>query len=287
MAEVVRDSRWDAPLRLLAALHYVALAEGLDVWPSAVDVLAERREWVAAFVSTQGVQTNEVQRSWVLLPLFLEVARRTGASTFDLVELGPSAGLNLVWDRYGYRYSAGSWGRDDAPLVLSGEERSPVPGELLELRPGVRRRVGIDIAPIDVTSADGALLLKCFVWADQHERLERLDRAVEALRGDPPQLVGGDFVELLSEVLAQPGESELTVVFQSGVMGYVSEEGRSRVLAALDEAATRRPLAFVSTGRPLVEGAAWWGLYVRVWPGPREHVAESSYHGAWIEWRGE
>ena len=153
------------------------------------DPLGEHRAFLREFIGEQGVQTNEVQRSWVLLPLFLRVARQTGAQSLDLVELGPSAGLNLVWDRYRYRYEAGDWGPPAAALLLEGEERRPVPGELLELSPQVRGRVGIDRSPIDVTSEEGARLLRCFVWAGQDERFERLDRAIEAVRGDPPELV--------------------------------------------------------------------------------------------------
>ena len=49
-------------------------------------------------------------------------------------------------------------------------------------RPGgeVRGRVGIDRSPIDVTTEDGARLLRSFVWAGQEGRMERLDRAIEA-----------------------------------------------------------------------------------------------------------
>ncbi len=124
------DPAWDAPLRLIAGLHYLVLG-GEAGWD---DPLEEHAAFLREFVATQGVQTNEVQRSWVLLPLLLRVAQRTGAKTFDLVELGPSAGLNLVWDRYRYRYEAGEWGREDAVLSFEGEERRPVPGELLEPR---------------------------------------------------------------------------------------------------------------------------------------------------------
>ncbi len=282
--EILAEPGWDAPLRLLGALHYLTLAEAVDVWRSPREVLAERREWLRDFVATQGVQTNEVQRSWVLLPLFLEVARRTGAETFDVVELGPSAGLNLVWDRYGYRYAAGEWGDAGAPLVLAGEERAPVPAELLSLRPRVGRRVGVDAAPIDLTTDEGALLLKSFVWADQIERLERLEHAIDVLRSDPPELVRGDFVEVLPDVLAERSAGALTVVFETAAMGYVAKEGRDRVFAALDAAAHHAPLALVSSGSPRARGAAHWGLYVRVWPGPREHMAEASYHGSWIDW---
>ena len=148
-AEIVGpEPEWDAPLRLLGGLHYLVLGGRAD-WD---DPLEQHRGFLSDFVATQGVQTNEVQRSWVLLPLLLRVAQRTGAETFDLVELGPSAGLNLVWDRYGYRYEAGEWGPEDASLRFEGEERRPIPGELLELRPTVRARVGIDRAPIDVTT---------------------------------------------------------------------------------------------------------------------------------------
>jgi hypothetical protein len=108
------------------------------------------------------VQTNEVQRCWMLLPCFLELARRTGFSTFDLIEFGPSAGLLLYWDRYRYRYEQGSWHDRDAPLELAGEERRPVPADLLAVQPVVRSRVGIDIEPVDVTTDEGALLLRSF-----------------------------------------------------------------------------------------------------------------------------
>ena len=134
------------------------------------------------------MQTNEVRRSWFLLPCFLEVARRTGAETFDLLELGSSAGFNLLWDRYRYRYEAGEWGPADALLELDGEERRPVPAELLALVPRVRRRVGLDLDPVDVTTDEGALRLRSFVWPGQPERMERLDRAIAAVRAEPPEL---------------------------------------------------------------------------------------------------
>ena len=40
-----------------------------------------------------------------------------GAERIDLIELGPSAGLLLALDRYGYRYSAGELGRRFAAAV--------------------------------------------------------------------------------------------------------------------------------------------------------------------------
>lgn len=281
VAEIVGpEPTWEAPLRLLGGLHYLVLAGEAD-WD---DPLEQHRDFLTQFVREQGVQTNEVQRSWLLVPLFLRVAERTGADVVDLVELGSSAGLNLVWDRYRCLYEAGEWGPEDAVLTLTAEERRQVPGSIFGRDLRVRSRIGIDLAPIDVTSEEGARLLKCFVWAGQTERLERLDRAIAALRADPPELVRGDLVELLPEVLAaQPGDA-LTVVFQTAVLGYTGDEGRARVRAALDEAGRTRALVFVTTGQGRTHDQNW-GLRILYWPGgDREFVGEADYHGAWLDW---
>jgi hypothetical protein len=279
-AEIVgSDPTWDAPLRLAGGLHYLVLGGEAD-WD---DPLEEHAPFLREFVATQGVQTNEVQRSWVLLPLLLRVAQRTGAEDFDLVELGPSAGLNLVWDRYRYSYEAGEWGRENAVLAFDGDERRPVPGELLELRPHVGRRIGIDLSPVDVTTEGGARLLRSFVWAGQDDRMRRLDQAIEAVRADPPQLVRGDYLTELPEVLAALPGGGLTIVFQTASFGYIGDEGRARVREVLEEAGERRALAFISTGKPR-EGENW-GLRIVYWPGgEREFAGHADFHGSWLSW---
>lgn len=247
-------------------------------------VLQEHRDWLRTFVRERGVQTNEVQRSWMLLPGFLHVARRTGVETLDLIELGSSAGLNLVWDRYGYEYDAGSWGPEDAPLVMSGEERASVPADLLRLRPRVRHRRGIDRSPIDVTREDETLLLKSFVWADQTERLERLDRAVQTLRAEPPVLEQADVAERLPAVLRERQLGALTVVYATAVLNYLGDR-QVDLLAALDEAGQQFPLAFLWTGQPEPGEHRHWGIWLRLWPEDEKVLlAHAGFHGQWLEW---
>jgi hypothetical protein len=285
VAAIVEDDRWDRPLQLLGGLHYLALSEGADPWSDPVPVLQERREWLRRFLQRQRVQTNEVQRSWILLPCFLEIVRRTGSETLDLIELGSSAGLNLVWDRYGYRYEEGAWGASTAGLTLSGEERRRVPRELLGFEPTVRHRRGIDLSPLDVTRPDHALLLKSFVWADQRERLDRLDRAIETLRSDPPQLEQGDVVKRLPKLLDERLPGALTIVFQTAVRGYLSQRAWKRMLVALDEAGRKFPLALVSVSRPAPGEHSYWGLWLRLWPGGEKRLlAHAGFHGQWLEW---
>jgi hypothetical protein len=280
---LVDEWNWEVPRRLLAGLHYLVLA-GEASWRDVSAALEGHAPFLREFIATQPVQTNEVQRSWVLLPCFLRVAERAGAEVFDLVELGPSAGLNLVWDRYQYRYRNGEWGPRDAPLELTGEERGAVPARLLALTPSVRRRIGIDRSPIDVTSDDGARLLSSFVWADQHRRLERLGCAIEAVRGEPPEIVRGDVVELLPDVLRGQPRDVLTIVFQTAMLGYIDLRRRDRLRRTLRTAGQRKPLAFVTSGRPRNHGRVW-GLRIFVWPdGEREFIGHADYHGEWLDW---
>jgi hypothetical protein len=253
-------------------------------WDDLPGALRGEEDFLRRFVAEQGVQTNEVQRSWILLPLFLRVVERTGMSSLALVELGPSAGLNLVWDAYRYRYAAGGWGPASAELVLEGEERSPVPPRLLALDAEVVRRVGVDQSPIDVTTDEGARLLTCFVWADQHERIARLRAAIDAVRRDPPELLRGDLVELLPDALAGAPPDTLLVVFQTAVLAYLEPDRRARLREVLQAAGSNAPLAFVSTGRPRGEDNAW-GLRITYWPGDeREFAGHADYHGSWVEW---
>src|SRR5581483_8184306 len=198
-------------LALLGGLHYLVLA-GEAAWD---DPLDRHEAFLSDYVARQGVQTNEVQRSWVLLPLFLHAAG--SVEPVDVVELGASAGLNLAFDRYEYRYEAGTWGVPDAAVILRGRERRPVPRSLLERPLAVRSRVGIDRAPIDVRREDGARLLESFVWAGQDERMRRLRAAIEAVKDDPPEIVAGDVAEVLPDVLASLPRDGLTIVFQTSL----------------------------------------------------------------------
>jgi hypothetical protein len=249
--------------------------------------LAGEADFLRGFVAEQGVQTNEVQRCWMLLPCFLAAAAEAGAEEVDLIELGPSAGLNLVWDRYRYRYAGGEWGPDAARLELAGEERRPVPAELLGRELRVRRRVGIDRSPVDVTTDEGARLLESFVWPDQEDRRDRLRRAIAAVREDPPELVRADFVEGLPALLAERRLDVLTLVWQTSVFGYLSAEQRNAVRRALTRSGEHGRLAFVETWRPRDRSGTYYGLFVTVWPGGWRHeVAHGDFHGAWIEWLG-
>jgi hypothetical protein len=134
-------------------------------WDDVDAVLDGQADFLARFAAEQPVQTNEVARA-APLSRGLEAL---GRDRIDLLELGTAGGLLLYPDRY-----------FDTPFAV------------------VRRR-GIDTHPIDVTTDEGARLLEAFVWPGQPERLDRLRAAIEVVRADPPELIQGDYVDVLED----------------------------------------------------------------------------------------
>jgi hypothetical protein len=283
VAAIVGDHqpRWEAPLRLFGGVHYLELAGVVQhPWPKLRGVLEANRDWLARFVAEHPVQTNEVQRCWGLLPGFLTAGDER---RLDLIELGPSAGLNLFWDRYGYRYGERTWGSAEAPLELSGEAEGGPPPNLFQMQPSVRGRTGIDRRPVDVTTDHGARVLEAFVWADQAHRLERVRRAIEIVRADPPRLMQGDFVEVLPALLAERDLDVLTVVFHSASLMYLREEDRACVGATLEAEGRRGALACVSYEFVEAQGMEF-SLDVQLWPGERRRLARLDGHANRMEW---
>ncbi|HEY7003179.1 MAG TPA: DUF2332 domain-containing protein [Gaiellaceae bacterium] len=280
---VGKEVRWEAPLRLFGGVHYLELSGMVQhPWGKLRGVLEANRDWLARFVAAQPIQTNEVQRCWGLLPAFLAVV---DGRPLDLVELGPSGGLNLYWDRYFYRYGEESWGDPGAGLRLVGIAEGGPPAELFDNVVEVGQRIGIDRRPVDVTTAHGARLLEAFVWADQTDRLERVRRAIEIARQDPPRLLEGDYVEVLPALLAERDLGRLTVVYHSVSTVYLRSEDRERLDAILDEDGNRGSLARISyevdRDTPTFHGFA---LDLDLWPGGRRRLARLDGHANSLEW---
>ena len=227
----------------------------------------------------------------MLLPTFLAATAETGLP-LELIELGPSAGLNLLVDRYRYRYANGSYGPADALLELTTDEQSggTVPASLLGRELVVHRRRGIDLAPVDATTPDGYLLLRSFVWPGLDERVARLDAAVETLRRMPerPELIQGDYTEVLPRLLAERTADALTLVFETFSTVYLPDAAARQLAEALETAGgDDRPLAWVSVRRwELGAGTdTAFELELRVWPGASRVVAHVDPHGNTLDWR--
>jgi hypothetical protein len=171
-------------------------------------------------------------------------------------------------------------------VELAGDAQGGPPPELFTKSAEVRHRVGIDREPLDVRDDEDMLLLQCFVWADQEARLERLRRAIEIARRDPPPIVQGDYVELLPELLARRGADTLTLVYHSASTVYVKREDRRRLAETIETAGRDRPLVWISYELAEEEiGYEAFALDVRAWPdGQLRRLARVDGHGNRMRW---
>jgi hypothetical protein len=229
-------------------------------------------------------QTNEAGRSAGLMTGLLHIAERYGPRV-ELLEIGSSAGLNLLIDRYAFDLGGVRTGPADAPLTIHPEWRGPPPPDAPIEITAVR---GVDIAPVDLTDPAAARRLEAYVWVDAVERQERLATAIAMVREHGVRLDRGDAADWVEARLAEPQVEGVTrVLMHSVVWQYLPPETQARISAAMaaagDAATTERPLGWVmmEPNRDLHRHE----VRVRGWPGdrPMELVGHTHAHGAWVE----
>jgi len=229
-------------------------------------------------------QTNEPGRSAALMAGLLQLAQRHGPR-FDLLEIGSSAGLNLLIDRYRFDLGGVEAGPAGSPVVIKPEWRG-LPPPAAEIR--IERVRGVDINPIDPTAPDAERRLLAYIWAEHGLRFERVARAIAMLRERPVSLDRGDAADWVEARLAEPQDAGVTrVLMHSIVWQYLPAEGQARIAAAMERAGAaadaKRPLGWVmlEADRTLNRH----DLTVRSWPDHAEPVllGHAHAHGFWVE----
>ncbi len=288
-------------LLLGGALHplrdfYPALARGAveparDVFPVFRDFCLAHRAAIEPLIASRLTQTNVVQRSSALLPAFARVCEAEGGAPLWLVEIGPSAGLNLQWDRFRYRYTPEpasgttvTWGDASSRVVVECSLRGDVALPPLPREIPVASRSGIDLHPVDVSDPDAVQWLRALVWPDHPGRPERLSGAIEIAREAPPRLVRGDASRALPALIGEAPAGVTVCVYGTHTLYQFPRDALRGTLKAMQAAAAARPIHFLSiegTGDRCSE------LKHTTYRGSERETrlaARCNPHGRWLEW---
>lgn len=201
-------------------------------------------------------QTNEPGRASALLAGIGRLREMGLPRDIDLLELGASAGLNLLLAFYGFRGPGWRWGNPASPLQLSNSIVGPFnPPNVM-----IHRARGCDVSPVDVTDAAQALWLRSFVWPFDMVRDERLACALSVAREHPPQVDEASAERWLAQAL---GGGNTPVVWHSITRQYWPGPVSEAVEGCLADYGARHPCARVwmehIDGRWLPElGVDWW-----------------------------
>ncbi|PKP98635.1 MAG: DUF2332 domain-containing protein, partial [Alphaproteobacteria bacterium HGW-Alphaproteobacteria-13] len=233
-------------------------------------------------------QTNEAGRSSNFVAAMLWLADRGLPPHFDCLEIGSSAGINLMIDRYHYDLGGVQVGPRPGAMAFAPEWRGSHPPQHPVAFAGLK---GCDVAPVDLSDPAQALRLKAYIWPEHRIRFARMEAAIAAARAAPPDLIRANAAEFVESELERPQTAGTTrVLMHSIVWQYVPQAQRDHVIAAMEAAGARatrdRPLAWIAleANRTVHHHE----LVVRYWPGGETErlLAHAHAHGAWVEWMG-
>ena len=255
-----------------------------SAWHALHALLIERESEVKELIE-RPVQTNEVGRSAALVGGFLTVAARTRLP-LAVLEIGASAGLNLLWDQYLYEARGASWGDPRSPVRLCAFDTPPIPPFEIDAR--VVERRGCDQNPVDPTTDEGRLTLMSYVWPDQVHRFRMLRVALEVARRVPVSVDAVDAVTWTRSQLAVPRPGRATVLFHSVLWQYLSKHQQDELTDIIERAGTRAtasaPLAWMS----MEPGKDSFEVRLKVWPGSEDKlIAIAGPHGVPVRWQGD
>lgn len=285
------------PLRVAGGLHALHLAGAApELAPIYAGEAADDAAVIAQVVAAHEAallpwldgppQTNEAGRSANFIAAMLWLAEKGLPPKFQCIEIGSSAGINLMLARYGYDLGGVQVGPEDAVMHFAPEWRgTPPPARDIAIV-GTK---GCDVAPVDLTDPAHALRLKAYIWPEHAVRFARMDAAIRAASERKPDIVRMNAADFVEAELAKPQEAGTTrMLMHSIVWQYVPADQQARVTAAMEAAGAKatpeRPLAWVQVEAD--RSVHRHKLTVRYWPGGEAEVqlAWAHPHGADVEW---
>ncbi|WP_090832436.1 MULTISPECIES: DUF2332 domain-containing protein [unclassified Bacillus (in: firmicutes)] len=242
------------------------------------------KEEVISILQTKLVQTNEVRRCAYLYPAFCYIYERM-KKPLALVEIGTSAGLQLLWDQYSYSYGTGTtYGNRSSNVHITSEIRSSYDPLLFLTAPPVTQRIGLDLHVNDVSNEENFLWLKALIWPEHNERRELFDKAAQYVKDFPIKFIEGDGVKLILNISSQIPSDSVLCIFHTHVANQIPLEGKKDLFENIRVIGENRDVVHLYNN--MTDGDLHLDYFMN---GIKytHNVGKTDGHGRWFEWRLE
>jgi hypothetical protein len=204
------------PHMLLAAVHFLVLddpnsrlsaifespGDAEHAFPIFLEYCARRQDELRDILKTRTLQMTNADRAGYLMPAIAQVAGEVG-EPLSLIEVGCSAGLLTIFDRYLYDYGSLGVIGDPAGARVAGCTFRGVQPVLPDRLPRIGYRVGLDLMPVDPTRAEERRWIVALTPPHLIETRTRLSDALEYRAAFDLRVIKGDALLLLPGILKE------------------------------------------------------------------------------------
>ncbi|GGE62002.1 DUF2332 domain-containing protein [Priestia taiwanensis] len=252
-----------------------------ESFPHFKDFCITHKEEIILLLQQKIVQTNEVRRCAYLYPAFCYIYEKT-KKPLAFIEIGTSAGLQLIWDKYAYSYGKEEvFGHKESDVHIHAEIIGENKPQFLQESPPVTARIGLDLHINDVKKAHDSLWLRALIWPEHTERVILFDQAVQKLRKEEVTLIEGDGVGLLSKIVKTISIDSTLCIYHTHVANQMPLEVKNLLLENIQKIGKERDIFHLHNNicdtklrlDSIVSGVE-----------SSELVAETDGHGRWFKW---
>lgn len=239
---------------------------------------------IQSLLKSKLVQTNEVRRCAYLYPCFSYIYKLSG-KPLALIEIGTSAGLQLLWDKYSYSYQnfGTVMGNVESNVLITAEikgENSPAsPMEI----PPVINRYGLDLHINDLMDEEDSQWLQALIWPEHTERRELFTQAVHCFQAfkNEVTLIEGDGVTMLPSLIEQIPQNAIICVFHTHVANQFSSQLKEELVNHIETIGKNRDIFHLYNNMKdrdlhleyFIDGKHY-----------HDRIGESDGHGKWFTW---
>lgn len=176
------------------------------------------------------LKKNVVERSSVLIPVIQHIMNLSGHKTFNVIELGSIGGLLLNYDWYGYTFNKkiaiGNTDDFNMKIKLNGFEEGFDVNHLMH----PNTKIGITNRKMDLSSEEDYLWLLSLYFPEETKLRKHFIKARKVFQHHPVEIIEGDEISLLPNVIEGMPEDEPIIIFHIHVTKNWSDEKKQTLM---------------------------------------------------------